>query len=47
MQSGAARRQVCSQPREPVAQAWSDRAVAVDADRERAFPARCWRSPSS
>jgi hypothetical protein len=25
----------CSQPREPVAQAWSDRAAAVNADRER------------
>jgi hypothetical protein len=31
---------VCSHPREPVAQAWSDRAAAVDADRERVFPAR-------
>ena len=29
----------CSQPREPVAQAWSDRAAAVSADRERVFPA--------
>ena len=30
---------VCSQPREPGAQAWSDRAAAVSADRERVFPA--------
>ncbi len=31
---------VCSQPREPVAQAWSNRVAAVNADRERVFPAR-------
>ena len=36
---------VCSRPREPVAQAWSDRAAAVSADRERVLPATSchWR----
>ncbi|MBW8843971.1 MAG: hypothetical protein JF607_03210 [Burkholderiales bacterium] len=38
---------MCSQPREPVAQAWSDRAAAVSADRERVFPARSRHWPAS